>query len=122
MKKLYLIVALLLNLQAFAGRNAPRLSDDTWTLLIILGVILIIILAYLFLQASLEHFFRNKEIEKIHEGNEDENEEKEGINKDLKNTKSSDELLNLFMLKRKGVISEREYHQLKERLIKNRSY
>ena len=121
MKKLSFITTLLLiNLHAFAGGGFSRLSTDTMALLVILGIILVLILGYLFFHAYLEYFFRNKEIEKIHEDDELDDSINEEIRKDS-NSKKSDELLNLFMLKRRGVISEREYQQLKERLIRKQA-
>jgi len=117
MKKLYLITTLLLvNLHVFARGNFSKISDDTWVLLIIFAVILIIILTYLFLHAYLEDFFRNKEIEKVQESNDNETDKKEIIDSGSPGSKS-DEILNLFMLKRKGIISDQEYQQLKNRFI-----
>jgi len=117
MKKLYLITALILvNLHVFASGSFSKISDDTWVLLIIFAVILIIILTYLFLHAYLEDFFRNKEIEKVHKSNDNESDEQK-ISENGSPGSKSDEILNLFMLKRKGIISDQEYQQLKNRFI-----
>jgi len=120
MKKLYLIFGLLFAcVEAFPSDNIHSYSTGTWTLLILFASILIVILAYLFIHASIEYYLRDKEINK---NIDTDDEEKEELNKaGSKNNKFSEELINLFMLKRKGVISEQEYHQLKTRLFKKRT-
>jgi hypothetical protein len=121
MKKLYLVIGFVLTcIQAFPSASIYTYSTGTWTLLILFGVILVATLAYLFIHASIEYYLRDKEINKYNDP-----EESEKNNDDLKEleagkAKISEELINLFMLKRKGVINEKEYHQLKERLLKKK--
>jgi K+ transporter len=121
-KKLYLIVVFVLfYIQAFPNANIYTFSTGTWTLLILFAVILIVTIAYLFIHAYIEYYLRDKEISKHLDpkGNAISNEET--AENEPKNNKVSEELINLFMLKRKGVISEQEYHQLKSRLFKKRT-
>lgn len=120
MKKLYLVIALVLaGFQAFS-RSRVRLSDDAWTILIILGIILFIALGYLFLHASLEQYVRDRKIKDLHTEDETLEEHTVEFSDSPKFKKRSDDLMNLFMLKRKGVINDREYQQLKDRLIRKK--
>jgi len=117
MKKLYLIVFFVFAFaEAFPSTSIYSYSTGTWTLLILIASILIVTLAYLFIHATIEHYLQDKEISKKLDSEENENEEFKEL--ESKNNKVSEELINLFMLKRKGVISDQEYQQLKSRLFK----
>jgi len=121
-KKLYLIVVFVLfYIQALPNTNIYTFSTGTWTLLILFSVILIVTIAYLFIHAYLEYYLRDKEITKYMDQEGNEISKEETAENESKNKKVSEELINLFMLKRKGVISEQEYHQLKSRLFKKRT-
>lgn len=120
MKKIYLIAVFVFACaEAFPSDSIYSYSTGTWTLLILIAAILIVSLAYLFIQAAIEHYLQDKEISKKLDSKEKENEELKEA--ESKNNKVSEELVNLFMLKRKGVISDQEYQQLKSRLFKKRT-
>ena len=122
LKKLYLIGLLALcSFNVFPNSGIDKYDESTWAILILFGIILIVVFTYLFLHAYFEQLLRNKEIQRVNEEVESNTVEYNDIVKESPIPISPVYLLNLFMLKRKGVISNIEYQKLKDRLIKSRA-
>lgn len=118
MKKLNLILGLfLISFNAFSRDGIDNISDSGWVIIILVGIVLIISFTYFFIHAFFERYIRDNEIQKLQQEEIAEN----AIEEDIKQSDhpKSDDLMNLFMLKRKGIITEREYTQFKDRLIKS---
>lgn len=122
LKKLYLIGLLALSsFNAFPNSSIEKYDESTWAILFLFGIILIVVFTYLFIHAYFEQLLRNKEIQRVNEEAESKRVDYDDIVEESPTSKSPDELLNLFMLKRKGIISDIEYQKLKDRLIKSRA-
>lgn len=120
MKKIYLIFVLfLLSLNAFSRNEGEHISDTGWVIIIFVGVVLIISITYFFIHAFFERYVRETEMRKTQQA---EAEIEHVVTKESKisDHPKSDDLYNLFMLKRKGIITDREYSMFKDRLIRNR--
>ena len=114
MKKFFTLIIVLNAVQGFSQSFLYRHDTSTWYSLLGYAVVFIGIITYLFARYRFEQFEKKKNPEPDgQQGFTDELDEKTSTKKS-----GSAELLELFMLKRKGIISENEYHQLKTRALK----
>ena len=117
MKKYFTIIMVLNVIQGFSQGFLYRHDKSTWYSLFGYAIVFIGIISYLFFKYKFEQIQRDKNPETNDEVNRNNKTEKRSSD----NKSGSQELLNLFLLKRKGVISEFEYNQFKQRALKHKS-
>ena len=113
MKKTFILaVASLTTKHIFSQNIFYRYDDSTWYSLFVYAIAFVILISYLFVRYKMEQTQKSKDpADPMNAGS---------ANDASRNQANSDDIFRLFMLKRKGVITELEYHQKKMRALKKK--